>query len=214
MLLIVGALAGTVVMLLHPTGTDLGGAHAVGQVRLNLAVHSLAIAGVPVTFIGFVGLSRRMLWTDFAVAATVIFGFGGVAVMGAAVWSGFVTPEVIGLIRDANGADTAIPAALLHYSGSINQAFAKVFVVASSVAIALWAIGMLRERHLSRAAAIAGVVIGALIVLAQLSGHLVLDVHGFGVVTFAQSAWIIWIGVLLVLRNGVLGDNEGDRGAT
>jgi hypothetical protein len=36
------------------------------------------------------------------------------------------------------------------------------------------------------------------------AGHLTLDVHGFGVITFAQSAWLISIGVLLCVdRRGI-----------
>ena len=42
-----------------------------------------------------------------------------------------------------------------------------------------------------------GVFVGAGILLAVLSGHLRLGVHGFGIVVLAQSAWLIWVGGLL-----------------
>jgi len=42
-----------------------------------------------------------------------------------------------------------------------------------------------------------GAVIGAGVLLVLLAGYLRLDVHGFGIVTFAQSLWLIWLGVLL-----------------
>jgi hypothetical protein len=50
---------------------------------------------------------------------------------------------------------------------------------------------------MSRAVAVAGIAIGAGALLGFFGGHLQLDVHGFGVITFAQSAWLIWIGLLL-----------------
>ena len=40
------------------------------------------------------------------------------------------------------------------------------------------------------------------ILLALLSGYLRLDVHGFGIVTFSQSIWLIWLGVLLCRERG------------
>ena len=48
-----------------------------------------------------------------------------------------------------------------------------------------------------RAAGIVGVLVGTALLLAVLLGHLHLDVHGFGVVVFAQSGWMIWTGALL-----------------
>jgi hypothetical protein len=43
--------------------------------------------------------------------------------------------------------------------------------------------------------------VGSLVLLFFLAGHLRLDVHGFGIVVLAQSAWFIWVGILL-LRDG------------
>ena len=43
--------------------------------------------------------------------------------------------------------------------------------------------------------------IGALLLAGFFAGHLRVDVHGFGIVTFAQSAWLLWVGALL-LRGG------------
>src|SRR5262245_22585272 len=87
---------------------------------------------------------------------------------------------------------------LFFYNGSINQAFAKVHTVASSVAIVLWSVAMLRTRF-SRALGWVGCVIGTVVALAILTARLPLNVHGFGMVVLAQGLWMAWTGVLLLL---------------
>jgi dipeptide/tripeptide permease len=45
---------------------------------------------------------------------------------------------------------------------------------------------------------VAGAVIGGAILLAFLSGHLRLNIHGFGIVVLAESLWFIGVGALLI----------------
>jgi len=118
-------------------------------------------------------------------------------VISAAVASGFVAPAVIGHVLEAEGAGRDVGHALLEYTGLLNQGFAKVHVVATSAAILLWSVAILRSGRLARAAGIFGIVVGAGILLTVLSGHLRLGVHGFGIVVLAQGAWLIWVGGLL-----------------
>ena len=88
MLLIAGALAGVFVMSFHPTAHDMiAGADAARQARLGVLVHAVALATVPVLFLGLLGLSRRLGSTDLTTAALVFYGFGGAAVISAAVAS-------------------------------------------------------------------------------------------------------------------------------
>ena len=53
-----------------------------------------------------------------------------------------------------------------------------------------------------RGAAIAGLVLAGAILLAFFAGHLGLDVHGFGIMTLAQSIWLVWIGVAMLREAG------------
>ncbi len=198
-LLIAAALAGVVVMALHPTAHGLMSPDAGPRLaRVNLFVHSLALATVPVLFFGLLALTRRLGATDLSVAALVAWGFGGVAVTSAAVASGFVAPGVIARIVAKDGSQ--VPAAFLLYTGLWNQGFAKVYLVASCTAIVLWSVAILRGTRMPRGAGIAGIVLAGAILLAFFAGHLGLDVHGFGIMTLAQSIWLVWIGVAL-LRN-------------
>lgn len=202
-LLIAGAVAGIMVMIFHPAGRILvTPANFPGQAALNISVHSVALAAVAILFLGLVGLSRRLGPSDLVTAALVAYGFGVVAVMSAAVASGFVATSVIEQLLTAKAQSRDLYQALFTYTGFINQGFAKVNVVASSVAVLLWSAAMWTTGRLPRAAAIAGAAVGTGVLLALLSGYLRLDVHGFGIVTFSQSIWLIWLGVLLCRERG------------
>ena len=196
LLLITGAASGVAVMLLHPTGHELmDPENGARLARLNAFVHGLALAAMPAIFLGLTGLRRRAGSSDLATAALVAYGWGCVAVMGAAVASGFVAPGVIEHIVAKEG--SKIPDAFLLYTGLWNRAFAKVNVVASSLGILLFSAAILRAGAAWRAAGSAGAMLSGFILVLFFAGHVGVDVHGFGIVTFAQSAWLIWVGVLL-----------------
>ncbi len=84
-----------------------------------------------------------------------------------------------------------------------------MYVVASSLAIMLWSAEVVRSRRMARATGVAGLAVGAGVLVGFLSGHLSLDVHGFGIVTFAQSGWLIWLGILLC-RPGRVSSNRNE----
>lgn len=203
LLLIAGSLAYMLVMTIHPTAHDLMTAESFArQARMGVLVHGLALAATPIVFLGLLGLSRRLGPSDLATAGLVVFGFGGVAVMSAAVASGFVATPLIGRLLTAEGASRDVYHALLGYTGLVNQGFAQVHVVAFSVAILLWSAAILVTGRMSRAAGIAGVVVGLGVLLVFFSGHVRLDVHGARIVFFAQSGWLIWLGSLLCRTEG------------
>lgn len=128
----------------------------------------------------------------------MLYGFGAVATVPAAVMSGFVATDLILDMPGAGDASRELSFALLRYTGLVNRGFYACALVAVSLATLLWSAAILRGRRLSRGAGIAGVVVGAAIPLGLLSGHVGLDVHGVGITTGAQSVWYVWIGVLLV----------------
>lgn len=201
-LLIAGALAGVLVMSFHPTARDMmAGADVARQARLGVLVHAVALASVPVLFLGLLGLSRRLGSSDLTTAALVFYGFGGAAVISAAVASGFVATPVIQWLVAGRGEGGSAEAyhALLGYTSLWNQGFAKVSAVAVAVAILLWSVAIWRSGppRMPRAAGVVGTIVGAGVLIGLLSGHLRLDVHGFAVVTVAQSAWLIWLGVVM-----------------
>lgn len=198
-LLIVAALTGVLVMALHPTVHSMLAPGQLGrQAHLNGMVHGVALASTPLLFVGLLGLLRRLGGADLAVAALAVHGFALVAVMTAAVASGFVATEMVEQLAGADPASQPVYQALLDYTGAINQGFAKVHVVAGSIAILLWSAAMVRTRAMSRVAANVGFVVGGAVLLAFLGGHLRLNVHGFGIVVALQAVWLIWVGALLL----------------
>ncbi len=124
--------------------------------------------------------------------------------MNAAVLSGLVGP---GLLRQLVAAPPAAGESwriAFHYTGHLNQAFARVFVVASSAAILLWSASIIRSvalapipSGLTRGVGIYGCVLGPITVVGVLSGHLRLGVHGMGLVVLGQAVWLIVVGALL-----------------
>jgi len=197
--LIVGAAAGIVTMALHPTAHDFaapGQFDAVAQ--LNVAVHTLAMLSVPVSFLGAIGLYRLVERPSrLGLSGLVLYGFASVAVVNAAAFSGLVAPAALRQAAAASGSEADIWNAAVHLTGTLNQAFARIFVVASSAAILLWSIAMLRPPKVAPMLGAYGVLIGPLTALAVLSGHVRLNVHGFGMIVLAQSVWFFVAAALL-----------------
>src|SRR5207302_6611267 len=88
------------------------------------------------------------------------------------------------------------------YNGEVNQAYALVFVVASSVAIVLWSAAILRGRVFDRGVGYYGCILGPATLALVLSGHLSLGVHGFGMIVLGQTIWFVIAAVLLWRTNG------------
>ena len=197
--LITGSVAGIITMSLHPTGHELfepGRFAAVAH--MAIAVHALALVSLPVLFLGAVGLSRRLGGTMLSTAGLTAYAFAAVATMNAAVASGLVAPVIGREILQAASPTLEVWKLLFHYNSAVNQAFAMVYVVASSAALVLWSSAILSTRSLPRGVAIYGCVLGPLTVFAMHIGHLRLDVHGFGMIILSQAAWFITAGILLM----------------
>jgi hypothetical protein len=162
-----------------------------------VGVHALAIAGIPFSFLGAFALTRRLdSPSRLAIAGLVIYGLGLVAVMIAPAISGLVGTEILRHIV-ARGPGSEQWRTLMEYNFLINQAFAGIFVVASSTAIVFWSLVIVKNRALSIAIGIYGLLLGPAIVIAMITGGLSLDVHGFGLITFSQAIWFIVAGILL-----------------
>ena len=135
--LIAGAIGGLVTMAIHPTGSGiLTPAQYQRFVMLNVGAHSLAIASMPIAFLGALALTRRLQSPDrFSTSAIVVYGFALIAGMLAATASGFIVTPLVGT---AASPANELNQALSHYTRLWNQAFARSLSVGTSVAILLW----------------------------------------------------------------------------
>ena len=156
-------------------------------------MHGIAIAAQPLILLGLIGLSQYLEWSGMATGALVVYSFSVVGNLVAALMSGFVASDVIDRLRGADIADTTPYQALLHYTGSINQAFARVAVLAAGVAILLWSSEIGRTRRLSRTSAVVGMAVGLILMLGLLLGQLHPDVRGIILATALQALWMVLI---------------------
>ena len=93
--LIAGSCGMIITMAFHPHG-HVTSAELPRMIRMLILVHGLALACIPVMFLGTWGLSRRIATPSrLDVAGLVLYAFGLIAVMGAAVADGLVTPRVL-----------------------------------------------------------------------------------------------------------------------
>jgi hypothetical protein len=199
--LIAGSLGCVVTMLIHPTG--MGSLASVGEVmhetQFNMGIHILGLLSLPFVLFGFAGVSQRAGWDRPASQfALVVYLLSAVAIMFAAIASGILGPvlmqSMIGATKEVQqGLETA-----LAYNYQLNQACAKVFVVGASLAIVSWSFAIAHLGRIERAISRFGWLVGAVVLAAFVSGHIHVDVHGFGIIIFLQSAWAIALGAAMI----------------
>jgi hypothetical protein len=192
--MIAATIMGFITMGLHPTGHDIARSPIV-QGTLNFGVHSLAILAAPLAFYGGFVLTRRLAsGSPLAELALAFYGASAVATMMAATASGFLAPGLIQAVQGSDASASSAAAAVLRYNSSFNQAFAKMIVGGSSIAIGLWSLVIMRTRLMRRGTGILGCLIAIVALLLLLSGRLRLDIHGFGAVVIVQGVWLMMIG--------------------
>lgn len=192
--LVVGTVGTLITMSMHPTGAESmqsashGGSNVIGR-----GVHVLALAVQPLLLAGMLVLTLQLREAlDVAVAAFITFALGIVAVMIAAAASGLISLDLIGDAAGQAGAQLDATMTQLHLAGAINQAFAKVYVGMMAGALILWSWAMRRSVHFPNGLSWLGYTVGTLALVGIFSGHLRLDVHGFGAVVIAQAIWVLW----------------------
>ena len=193
--LIAAPLMSLVTMAFHPSDAT--------QPALGLAVHALALFGVPLNLFGAWAVTRRL--AVHGAVAELAFAFHALsagAALAAATASGLIAPELAG--ASAAAGDAGIAGAVAHFNYEVNQAFAKVLVAASSVAIGLWSVQIVSTRTFGRGIGIFGCVLSVATLFALFAG-LPMNVHGFGAVVLGQAVWLILIGLRLLRSSPVDG---------
>ncbi len=200
--LIVGALGTVITMIFHPTGSDLLQQNkdiAQRGEMIAVATHSLALVSVPILFYGFWGLYKQIgKNSPLASAALTAYLFATFAVICAATFGGLVAPNLTRQMLTADESTRKLLGEMLHYNFQLNQAFAKVFVVGSSLSVIMWSVLILKLNKFATTIGIIGCVIAIVSLVTFFAGYLKLDVYGFGLFAFGQSIWIILLGIFLV----------------
>ena len=202
-------------MAIHPTG---GGVLTPEQAeRLALAsgiAHTLAMVSFLLLFLGAIGLTRRLAQKDsstspdrLAIAAIAVYGFAAMALLLATAVSGFIMPDLIRHMMHDNAANGPQWRMILDAVFAFNQAFARIYSVAASVAILLWSASALRHGGVNRGIATYGCIAAVVLTVLIAVGHLRLNVHGMAVVVLAQAIWFVLAGIHL-MRDKSTASNE------
>jgi len=162
---------------------------------LSGVAHGLAIVSVLTLFLGACGLACAIAGRDrISFAALVTFGFACVAIFIAASISGFVLPEIMKHMTRDGVVEMRTWQIVIDGIFQINQAFARIYSVAASVAVVLWSVSVLRSGGLGRTVAVYGCIVSALIIVGVAVGHLRLNVHGMALVWSGQVIWFVVAG--------------------
>jgi len=192
--LVIGTVAGFITMAFHPTGADvIANAAAGARNVLAIAMHLLAVCGLPFVLAGLLGFTVMLTRRDLAVLGYAFYVLGAIAAMIAAVASGLIAPEAAQLV-------TTTGMSALRYTRLINQSFALIYGVLTAAALVIWSSALLLGRDGYRRLAIYGLVVGPLLLVVVVGGILPLNVHGFGVIIGVQGIWCLSVASLLWVR--------------
>ncbi|MGC1604548.1 MAG: hypothetical protein WA748_03425, partial [Candidatus Acidiferrum sp.] len=113
-----------ITMISHPGG-KISPAEVDHVARMLIVVHSLALACIPVIFLGAWGMTRRLGGADrLAWAGLGLYALASLAVMNAAVFDGLMTPVLMRKIVAASAETRDMWQTLMNFNFQMNQAFA------------------------------------------------------------------------------------------
>ncbi len=217
--MIAGQVGLLLTLSLHPSG-KITPAQVDQMVHKLIAVHSIALAGLPLMILGALGLSRLLSSFDrdrpnrnrLSVAAFVIYSFAIAAVLSGIVIDGLVMPHLLPHLAEAaqaaasSAGQPAAPSttgdvwrALFKYNGYLDMAFVQLSLVATAIAVISWSIAMFLSKTFPRPTAIYGLILGVIALVALFSGALGAE-HALMIIVFAQTTWFLIVGAILCAR--------------
>jgi hypothetical protein len=136
-------------------------------------------------------------------AGTIAYGTGVILMIGAALVSGFVVPELIRSLASLPTLDAQVVRALVTLCHVLNRTCANTSVLTTSAGIACWSVVLLqksdsRPARLRRAVGAVGCLVALVPAAALLSGAMSLNVLGMSTVVAIQGVWNVAIAVLLL----------------
>ena len=183
-------------MTIHPTHIDFQASlQSITKTNMvTIATHVLALASLPLTYFGVLGLTQRLGWHNrYAFGALIVFSMASIAVMFAAIADGLIGPALVYRIATAEDPSRQMLMTALLLNFETNQALAKVYVVASSVAYIGWSIALRQARGGAHFLDLFGLATGLGTIAAIMSGHVQMSAHGFGIIVLFQAVWLLLI---------------------
>lgn len=179
--LMVAAAATVLMMAHHPTGH--GG-------WLGQFVHGAMIALLGLATYGLLHVAlRRGIERPMILMGAIAYGIALVGHVGAATINGFAVP--------AMAAHPGIDHGLFVVTWELNQALARLGVVANGIAFLLWSYGFVVQRGWARGLGALGIIAGAAPIVLLGTGAVQMNVAGAMIVYSAQAAWLLLLGLYL-----------------
>ena len=205
-LLAITSLLSLVFMLHHPsvssTTTDQIVAEVSGEARLSMTVHGVLIALIFVQFYALAVLSVRLgLRRGPVIAGLTAQATGVLAMLGAALISGFLVPDLAEHLSGASPEALEMGRQQMAFAHHANQRLAEVGVVAMATAIAMWSAVLLATSGANRLIGAAGLLLGSALATAMLAGRITLHVHGMTLVLAILTLWYLAVGMQLIRRD-------------
>lgn len=197
--LVTGAIAFLGTGALHPTGNQmLASAESFARhAPINIGAHALALAGIWLTLVGLIGFARRVgLQRPDVVAALVAYVLAAAMISLAAITDGLVTTRLAAAHVTMGEAERATSLAFMKFCYNLASSLSRYYVTAVAVALLLLSWAAWRTRF-DRALPCIGVLLATAGLIAQLTGHLRMNVHDVMLLAVGQGIWMIWAGMAL-----------------
>ena len=166
---------------------------------LKELVHAVAIASVCGYAFGYAVLARRLgLHRPLVLAGLVVYLLGCVAMIGATILDGFVTPHVAADAITATPERVAFAYNLVHYLGVVLNDLAKLGWILQAVAALAWSIALIRERGFNRALGWVGIFSSALVGVVLAGSATNMSMTSLLSVLLAQLIWNVAAATVLV----------------
>jgi hypothetical protein len=201
-LLVASSLLAVFVMAHHPSTSshsrDAALVEMAQKAPLAKIVHGGLIALMAVQAFALLELSTHLGWHRPAVRAAVLaYVAGSLAMVGAALISGFLLPNLALRFEGAIG-DAAEPLRYVVGASSLaNRSLATFGALAMATGIVLWSSVLARRTLVAKIVAALGFLVGIVPGVALLLGVLRLEVPGMTLVVVAQATWNVAVGFCL-----------------
>jgi hypothetical protein len=170
-----------------------------GLAELKEVVHGVAIASVCGYAFGYTTLARRLgLHRPQVLAGLTFYLLGCVAMIGATILDGFVTPHVA--IDAITGSPEKVKFAyfLVYYIGVVLNDLAKLGWVLQAAGTVAWSVTLLHHNGFNRAIGVVGLLSSMLVLGLLFVSPTNMTMTSLLSVLFAQLIWNIAAAVLLV----------------
>ena len=177
-------------MSMHPTAvsSSLEAASALA--------HAIAIASLPLLFVGLLTVTRRLYFGPVPTLALTAFAFGAVAAMLATALDGFTAPRLLLDAGNPAASTGQATAGLGIFTYRLIQLLTRIYVLGASTAIVLWSASMFR-RGFSRGLSFYGLATGAMLITAVVVAGMRMSRHTVAVVVLLHAIWYVLAAIRL-----------------